>query len=950
MKKTALLVFLVLFLGFAAATAPTLNSASDSPDPVAAEAVITFTTTAGTSVDGFNFKLRACKTGSDVACDAWCVSDFNTTATSAQCSYTTGIGESGEKSYNAIICDDTSQCSSPQAGTFTITAAADITAPAAAVKDVNGDTSAPYWATTDQAVKLTINIGEASGECKWSDTNWGATAYADAGTACTTSGNDSTCELGAKAQTTSAGNTVYFNCKDSAGNATGGIAASYGVDYTKPVPSISSISVSGTSVTVNYTASDPNSGIAKYEVSINSGSFVDRGTATSHEFTGVSNGDHNFTVRATDNAGNFASVSEIRTVNSNSSAVGSIPDLNSATHRQDVWVSNSSPQFTWGTASNATKYRYMLDTNSGTVPDSSNETTDRSKSYTGISDGERYFHVRACNAANDCGATSHYRIRIDTTAPGPVSDISGFSQSNGSIYISWGEPDDESGIREYTIYRNIFGKVGSRDFVPSDPGIKKFTGITNEFYTDNNGLAKDQVYYYRIQSVDNALNQGSMSGVVQIQNSGSSCTLDITSNMPQYVGAGNIDLKITIGGGNISNATLRLKLPGQDVQKTLENQGGALIQKTIAIPDGISGTGYIEIEGRAPNGAACKKQIEFTVDSQNPTISIIAPEAGIALGGPVKILASAGDSGSGIESVKATVDGKDIGNLTLSGSNYELAWNSGSVSAGTHTLVITATDKAGNSASSQQEILALGGGGNVFLRKEFSYDASSIEDLLKGAGVRDEFIAPATKLISENGPKRTLLITKSGAEFSVQILLSVRNTGSGKVLSLIEVIPKDVIGNARDIESENDFSIIQGDPIIKFNLGEIGTGETAGVSYIVGSGLSQEEANKIADGFDSFTAPPIILEGEAADAIESTQTSDWIFWVFIAAVGLIVMLIIIVVLGGGAFLLHRHLKGDAGMATIRESPKRNVAPKRISSFAKRSEPEPKSSGKFSFKK
>ncbi len=899
-------IFLVLLPGFALATAPTLSSASDSPDPITIGSVIIFTAATAPGADLLPFTLHICKDGNTTSCTKWCSdTDLNSNATTSECSYTTSAGDVGVKDYNAFVCDSNSVCSNVLGWQFTVnSAAADTAPPSVSVKDINGDSLAPYWARTDQNVTLTLNAGETNAECKWSDTNWGTTSYAGEGTVCITSGSEAVCKIGAKTQTTGTSNTVYYNCKDSSANATGGIAASYGVDYTNPTGTISS-SISANSANLTFTGTDAQSGVQKYEVSLDGASYIDRGTSTTHTFSGLSNGDHNFTLRISDVAGNFAIFSETKNINFDPSSIGT-PAISSGTHSTDAnWFSGNNVDFSWTSVAGATKYRYALTDSSNTTPDGNSETATTGRSYAGVAEGEHWLHVAACVDSN-CGNAAHFKIKIDTVQPEPVPGISGFGQSNGTVYISWGAPSDTSGIREYIVYRHIFEKVGSRTFVPSDPGVKKFSGIKSTNFTDNNGLEINQVYYYRIQALDNASNLGAMSAVQKIQNSNTSCNLTFSSNLAQYTKGGTFNLVLTVSGGQIRNAALRLKTPGTAFKNLLENQSGSTISKTIEIPTN-TGEGVVEIEGKTEFGMACKKQFGFTIDSQNPQVSIVSPTDGSAVQGTIGIEASATDN-SGIEKLEAQLDAKLIGEMAKNGDKYTLAWNAQEYSAGSHKLKVIATDLAGNQNSKEMTIRIEPSSASIYLEKVYSYDTAMISQTLKKAQIKQELRNSAAKLIFENAPQRKLTITRSAPGLSAIITVTLRNSGTTKKLQAIEAIPKGVSENARDIKSGQEFSVIQGDPIIRFDLGEVANGSEAIFSYTVGSGLTDEQANKIADAFDSFASPPILLEGEQANPIESMLSEDIIFYVFIGAVALIVILIIVVVLGGGAFMLHRHIK------------------------------------------
>lgn len=79
-------------------------------------------------------------------------------------------------------------------------------------------------------------------------------------------------------------------------------------DETPPTVTISSpvsgSEVQASTVTVTWTGSDVNSGVAGYEVRLDGGSWTNVGTGTSREFTGLNDGNHTVEVRAADLQGN----------------------------------------------------------------------------------------------------------------------------------------------------------------------------------------------------------------------------------------------------------------------------------------------------------------------------------------------------------------------------------------------------------------------------------------------------------------------------------------------------------------------------------------------------------------------------------------------------------------------------------------------------------------------
>jgi len=96
-------------------------------------------------------------------------------------------------------------------------------------------------------------------------------------------------------------------------------------DTTPPTITITSpadgATLTSSTVTVTWTGSDSGSGINYYETRIDSGSWTNKGTSTSHTYTGVANGTHTVDVRAWDNAGNSAMDSVTFNVNAGGGAV-----------------------------------------------------------------------------------------------------------------------------------------------------------------------------------------------------------------------------------------------------------------------------------------------------------------------------------------------------------------------------------------------------------------------------------------------------------------------------------------------------------------------------------------------------------------------------------------------------------------------------------------------------
>jgi hypothetical protein len=98
-------------------------------------------------------------------------------------------------------------------------------------------------------------------------------------------------------------------------------------------------------------------------------------------------------------------------------------------------------------------------------------------------------------------------------------------------------------------------------------------------------------------------------------------------------------------------------------------------------------------------GNTASATITVTVNNPDivpPTVSIASPAAGASVAGTVTVQVNASDN-TGVGSVGLTVDGVSLG--TDTSVPYSFTWNTATVANGTHTLVATATDAAGNTAS-----------------------------------------------------------------------------------------------------------------------------------------------------------------------------------------------------------------------------------------------------------
>jgi uncharacterized repeat protein (TIGR01451 family) len=110
------------------------------------------------------------------------------------------------------------------------------------------------------------------------------------------------------------------------------------------------------------------------------------------------------------------------------------PIISSSTQPdEDKWYSNDDSVFNWATPSDSSGiagYSYELNNSLSTVPDTTVDTTSNSKSYSNLSSGIWYFHIRAKDGVGNWGNADYYKVKIDTIFPDTSITSSG---PNGTI-------------------------------------------------------------------------------------------------------------------------------------------------------------------------------------------------------------------------------------------------------------------------------------------------------------------------------------------------------------------------------------------------------------------------------------------------------------------------------------------------------------------------------------
>ncbi len=131
------------------------------------------------------------------------------------------------------------------------------------------------------------------------------------------------------------------------------------------------------------------------------------------------------------------------------------PTVSSSSHSdQNLWYANSNPTFDWTHGDGVTGFSYSFDDQEGAIPDEVQDSTLPQASYAGTKDGFWYFHVRARND-DGWGATGHFTVRIDTTAPLPFEIFALLDEEqsqDATRQIAFKTTDAVSGLDHYDVY------------------------------------------------------------------------------------------------------------------------------------------------------------------------------------------------------------------------------------------------------------------------------------------------------------------------------------------------------------------------------------------------------------------------------------------------------------------------------------------------------------------
>jgi hypothetical protein len=126
--------------------------------------------------------------------------------------------------------------------------------------------------------------------------------------------------------------------------------------------------------------------------------------------------------------------------------------------------------------------------------------------------------------------------------------------------------------------------------------------------------------------------------------------------------------------------------------------------------------GTYDLQAIATDGGLSTTSTKITgilVDGTAPSVTITSPANSATVSGSVAVTATVTDAGSGVSTVTISIGSATCTAAIISGSSWGCSVDTSTLSPGSFTLTVTATDKVGNSASATQSLTVAAASGGA---------------------------------------------------------------------------------------------------------------------------------------------------------------------------------------------------------------------------------------------
>jgi Bacterial Ig domain len=267
----------------------------------------------------------------------------------------------------------------------------------------------------------------------------------------------------------------------------------------------------------------------------------------------------------------------------------------------------------------------------------------------------------------------------DTTPPSTPTSLRQTPRSPEQIDLNWNASADDVSVTGYKVFRN-----GIQIAAPATPS-----------YSDT-GLAPLTTYSYTVSATDAAGNVSPKSAILTATTLApppdtSLPTVSLTAPADGATVAGTINVTAT-ASDNVGIAGVQFLLDGNPIKTEDTTAPYSVSWNTSTATNGAH---VLTARARdAANNRATSAPTKVTVDTTGPTVTITSPTNNAKVVDIVNVTADASDN-IGVAGVQFLVDGVDRGPAVAT-APYVLAWDSRTMSNGTHTLGARVRDAAGN--------------------------------------------------------------------------------------------------------------------------------------------------------------------------------------------------------------------------------------------------------------
>jgi large repetitive protein len=442
-------------------------------------------------------------------------------------------------------------------------------------------------------------------------------------------GNDPAAPYSASWPVDADGNRALRAVAIDAGTNTGVHVVNVTIDRTLPVTTIDSGPAdpsSSPNASFSFSASE---GGTTFSCSLDGGSFAP--CSSPRGYTGLADGAHTFSVRATDAAGNVEALPPsygwtIDTVDPNT-AITIMPADPS---------NSSSATFEFAASEGGSSFRCELD-GGGFSPCAT------PLNYSGLADGSHTFRVRAVDGAGNIDPTpASYTWLVDATAPGGGLTDPG-SPLRGTVSLSASPSDGGAGVRDVEF-----------QYSPADAGTWTTIAIDNSApYTaswDTTAVG-DGLYDLRIVVTDNALNTTASAPIEDrlVDNTAPSATM----NDPGATLRGTVSLTSSVddgpSGSGVATVTYQRSPADAGTWTTV-----AQSWDTTASPDGLYDLRIVASDN-AGNSQTSAVVEDRRVDNTMPALTSSTPVDGSTVDTATSLVLVGTEALAGV--ANATIDG-----------------------------------------------------------------------------------------------------------------------------------------------------------------------------------------------------------------------------------------------------------------------------------------------------